>query len=118
MLIAYATEEQTPLLSAEDNRQDEKGIIPYYLSLRSMDDESLEEYARQVGADLSALKDPQHPAAIVVDTVQYNDHCDRGEKSEGKSILLGEGESLPLYYDAADYNNVGGGWATRHGKAH
>lgn len=107
MLIVYATEEQTPSFISGGQSTDEKGYYPYYLSLRSMDDESLEEYARQVGADLSALKDPQHPAAIVVDTVQYNDPA-TGKKSEGKSILLREGESLPLYYDAADYNNVEG----------
>ncbi len=73
--------------------------ITFQVFINALDDESLLEYANEVGADFARLKDAENPGAIVIDTVKYRD-TDENKYSEGKVVKLDIGEKLPVYaYD-------------------
>ncbi|MDO7906232.1 ABC transporter permease [Paenibacillus sp. JX-17] len=71
------------------------GKYPYGIKIHALDDSSLQAYARAVGADYEQLTDPDHPAAIVMDTIHYKD-MDTGKYVQAKAIYTNVGQSIEL----------------------
>lgn len=59
------------------NYPGEHGKITYQVYINALDDNSLKEYANEVGADFARLNDPDNPSAIVIDTVKYIDAAEK-----------------------------------------
>ncbi|MFD0589330.1 ABC transporter permease [Paenibacillus sp. GCM10027627] len=49
------------------------GNYLYEIMIHSVNDSSLQSYAEAVGANYEQLMNPDHPAAIVIDSIQYKD---------------------------------------------
>lgn len=49
------------------------GKYSYDVRISALTDSSLQAYAKAVGANYEQLMNPDHPAAIVIDTIQYKD---------------------------------------------
>lgn len=79
-----------------------EGRFNYYISVHALDDHSLEAYAKQVGADWKRLADPDHPSAIVIDKIKYEDEA-AGKYVETKAIRIAIGDTLDLF--SYDYEN-------------
>ncbi|MFB5676874.1 ABC transporter permease [Paenibacillus terreus] len=71
------------------------GKYPYDIKMHALNDSSLQAYARAVGADYEQLTDPDHPAAIVMDTIHYKD-MDTGKYIQTKAIYTNVGQSIEL----------------------
>ncbi|MBP3038268.1 ABC transporter permease [Bacillaceae bacterium Marseille-Q3522] len=73
------------------------GYYQYGISVYTLDDHNLREYAEKAGADYGQLTNPENPAAIVIDTVNYQDP--EAEKYvETKAIKAKTGQSLEINY--------------------
>lgn len=68
-----------------------------------MNDSSLQAYAKAVGANYEQLLNPDHPAAIVVDTIQYKDET-TNKFVQTKAIHAKIGQSLHLSYTNEETN--------------
>ncbi|MGG4341489.1 ABC transporter permease [Paenibacillus lautus] len=71
------------------------GKYPYDIKIAALNDSNLRAYANAVGADYELLTDPNHPAAIVIDTIDYKD-MDTGKYVQTKAIHANVGQSLDL----------------------
>lgn len=71
------------------------GKYPYDIKIAALNDSNLRAYAKAVGADYESLTDPDHPAAIVIDTIDYKD-MDTGKYVQTKAIHASVGQSLDL----------------------
>ncbi|RAR43491.1 ABC transporter permease [Paenibacillus sp. MDMC362] len=71
------------------------GKYPYDIKIAALNDSNLRAYAKAVGADYESLTDPNHPAAIVIDTIDYKD-MDTGKYVQTKVIHASVGQSLDL----------------------
>lgn len=71
------------------------GKYPYYIKIAALNDSNLRAYAKAVGADYELLTDPNHPASIVIDTIDYKD-MDTGKYVQTKAIHASVGQSLDL----------------------
>ncbi|MFD0710862.1 ABC transporter permease [Paenibacillus sp. GCM10027626] len=71
------------------------GKYPYDIKIHALNDSSLQAYARAVGADYEQLADPDHPAAIVMDTIHYKD-MGTGKYVQTKAIYTNVGQSFEL----------------------
>ncbi|MBX4147690.1 ABC transporter permease [Paenibacillus lautus] len=71
------------------------GKYPYDIKIAALNDSNLRAYAKAVGADYESLTDPDHPAAIVIDTIDYKD-MDTGKYVRTKAIHASVGQSLDL----------------------
>lgn len=71
------------------------GKYPYDITIHALNDSSLQDYARAVGADYEQLTDPDLPAAIVMDTSHYED-MDTGKYVQTKAIYTKVGQSIEL----------------------
>ncbi|KKO53172.1 ABC transporter permease [Paenibacillus sp. DMB20] len=71
------------------------GKYPYDIKIHALNDSSLQAYAKAVGADYEQLTDPDHPAAIVMDTIHYKD-MDTGKYIHTKAIYTNVGQSMEL----------------------
>lgn len=77
----------------------ENGKYPYSVKINTLDAESLKKYAKVVGIDYDELTDPEKKAAIVIDTIPYED-MEQEKYREIKVLYTEEGQSLDIYtYD-------------------
>ncbi|MCR8642939.1 FtsX-like permease family protein [Paenibacillus sp. N1-5-1-14] len=79
----------------EDKKLLQAGKYPYDIIIHALNDSSLRTYASAVGADYEQLKDPDHPAAIVMDTIRYKD-MDTEKYVQTKAIYTNVGEHIAL----------------------
>lgn len=56
-----------------NNNMLKDGKFSYVILIHSLNEESLQAYAKEVGMDYKKLMDPDHLAAIVIDTISYQD---------------------------------------------
>ncbi|WP_078556328.1 ABC transporter permease [Bacillus alkalicellulosilyticus] len=76
----------------------EEERFPYYTDVYSLDEQSLQLYAEQIGVDVSRLYDEENPRAIVVDQAIYED--EQGKYVEITTINTSVGNNLELFgYD-------------------
>lgn len=71
------------------------GKYPYDIKIHVLDESSLQAYAKAVGADYEQLANPDHPAAIVMDTIHYKD-MDTGKYIQTKAVYTAVGQSIEL----------------------
>ncbi|ERM18238.1 ABC transporter permease [Brevibacillus laterosporus] len=71
------------------------GKYPYDIKIHGLNDSSLQAYAKEVGADYEQLTDPDHPAAIVMDTIHYKD-MGTGKYVQTKAMYTNVGQSIEL----------------------
>lgn len=81
----------------EDKSLLENGKFPYSIFIHGLDEESLKAYAQEIGADYQQLADPENLAAIVVDTIPYQDMA-TGKFVQTKAIHTEIGHRLDLTY--------------------
>lgn len=85
------------------------GKYPYEIKIHALNDSGLQAYAKAVGADYEQLTDPDHPAAIVMDTIHYKD-MDTGKYVRTKAMYTNVGQSIELmnFYNGrkAEINKV------------
>ncbi|TQR46314.1 ABC transporter permease [Paenibacillus popilliae] len=74
-----------------------EGKYLYDIMINAMNDSSLQAYAKAVGANVEQLMDPDHPAAIVVDTLHYEDEA-TNKFVQTKAINAKIGQSFRLSY--------------------
>ncbi|WP_334072595.1 ABC transporter permease [Paenibacillus sp. A14] len=79
----------------KDKSMLQDGKYPYDIKIHALNDSSLQAYARAVGADYEQLTDPDHPAAIVMDTIQYKD-MDTGKYIQTKAMDTKVGQRIEL----------------------
>ncbi|OAB42002.1 ABC transporter permease [Paenibacillus glacialis] len=71
------------------------GKYRYDIKIHALNDSSLQVYAKAIGADYERLMDPDHPAAIVMDTIHYKDMA-TGKYVQTKAIYANVGQSIAL----------------------
>lgn len=84
------------------------GKYPYEIKIHALNDLSLQAYANAVGANYEQLRDPDHPAAIVMDTIRYQD-MDSGRYVQTKAVYTNVGQNFELtnsYKDNAEETKV------------
>ncbi|MEK4118651.1 FtsX-like permease family protein [Paenibacillus sp. FSL W8-0919] len=104
---AYISEELQEM-AKKDKSLLQDGKYPYEIKIHALDDSSLQAYANAVGANFEQLRDPDHPAAIVMDTIHYRD-LDRGKYVQTKAIYTNVGQNFELtnsYQDNAEETKV------------
>lgn len=79
------------------NYQDQfdNGKMLYVVNPFALDEKNLKEYAKKIGADYHLLTNPEKPAGIVIDMVQYRDFKSK-KFVEAKVIHTKVGKSLDL----------------------
>ncbi|EPY11402.1 FtsX-like permease family protein [Paenibacillus alvei] len=80
-----------------------EGKYLYSIKINAMNDSSLQAYAKAVGANVEQLMNPDHLAAIVVDTIQYKDET-TNKFVKTKAIHAKIGQSLHLSYTNEETN--------------
>lgn len=71
------------------------GKYRYDIKIHALNDSSLQVYAKAIGADYERLTDPDHPAAIVMDTIHYKD-MGTGKYVQTKAVYTNVGQSIAL----------------------
>ncbi|PPB08808.1 ABC transporter permease [Brevibacillus laterosporus] len=79
----------------KDKSMLQDGKYPYDIKIHALNDSSLQAYAKEVGADYEQLTDPDHPAAIVMDTIHYKD-MGTGKYVQTKAMYTNVGQSIEL----------------------
>ncbi|CCF12591.1 permease family protein [Brevibacillus laterosporus GI-9] len=79
----------------KDKSMLQDGKYPYDIKVHALNDSSLQAYAKEVGVDYEQLTDPDHPAAIVMDTIHYKD-MGTGKYVQTKAIYTNVGQSIEL----------------------
>ncbi|MFB5269381.1 ABC transporter permease [Paenibacillus enshidis] len=79
----------------QDQSMLQDGKYPYDIKIHALNDSSLQAYARAVGANYEQLTDPDHPAAIVMDTLHYQE-MGTGKYVQTKAIYTNIGQSIEL----------------------
>jgi putative ABC transport system permease protein len=88
----------------ENQSMNRNGKYPFHIVIHSLDKESLQEYAREVGADYHQLTDTDKFSGIVIDTISYQDYEAR-KFVETKAINAEIGQDLELYHTDQDTQN-------------
>ncbi|HEY2491675.1 MAG TPA: FtsX-like permease family protein [Paenibacillus sp.] len=73
------------------------GKYPYYIQIDALNEQKLKAYAEAVGTDYDQLTDPKRLAAIVIDTISYED-MEAGKYVETKAIHTKIGQVIDLIY--------------------
>ncbi|MBC8080131.1 MAG: FtsX-like permease family protein, partial [Gorillibacterium sp.] len=73
----------------------------YNVTINALEDDSFEQYVKEVGANPADFRDVQQPTAIVIDAVKFRDD-NLNKYVETKSVKLNVGEGLELNYDNED----------------
>lgn len=81
------------------------GKYPYNITVNSLDDEALKEYAEEVGIDYNKLVDTDNPSAIVIDLMQFKDK-DSDKYVEMKVVQTKVGEQFDLSLEDSEANEV------------
>lgn len=82
---------------------------PYYIEIHALDEESLRDYAQEVGVDYEQLGNTDKISGIVIDTISYQDYEAR-KFMETKAINTEVGQDIELYYtdpETQDETNLG-----------
>ncbi|AYK08118.1 ABC transporter permease [Brevibacillus laterosporus] len=79
----------------KDKSMLQDGKYPYDIKIHALNDSSLQAYAKEVGADYEQLTNPDHPAAIVMDTIHYKD-MGTGKYVQTKAMYTNVGQSIEL----------------------
>jgi putative ABC transport system permease protein len=79
----------------QDNSILKDGKYPYYIDLYALDERGLQAYAKEIGADYQQLVNPKNLAAIVIETISYQD-VSAGKYVETKVIDAEIGQSIAL----------------------
>ncbi|WP_026907416.1 FtsX-like permease family protein [Paucisalibacillus globulus] len=74
----------------------EDGKYPYYVTLQSLDDESFQAYAEQIGVNPNDFINQDTTLAIVIDQISYQNGAS-GKMVETKSIDTEVGKTIDLY---------------------
>ncbi|MDD4803183.1 MAG: ABC transporter permease [Syntrophomonas sp.] len=69
---------------------------PYYININALDEESLQNYAREVGVDYDQLRNTEKLCGIAINTISYQDYEAR-KFVETKAINAKAGQSIELY---------------------
>lgn len=97
---AYIEVEMATQEIREQIAQDESilmdGKYPYYAAIHGLDNESFQEYANSIGADVEKLANATQPSAIIIERTKYQD-AETGKFIEAKTIESEIGETLDLY---------------------
>ena len=104
---AYIAEELQEMVK-KDKSLLQDGKYPYEIKIHALDDLSLQAYADAIGAKYEQLRDPDHPAAIVMDTIRYQD-MDAGKYVQTKAVYTNVGQNFELtnsYKDNAEETKV------------
>ncbi|PCL93268.1 ABC transporter permease [Paenibacillus lautus] len=104
---AYIADELQEMVK-KDKGLLQDGKYPYEIKIHALDDSSLQAYANAVGANYEQLRDPDHPAAIVMDTIRYQD-MDAGKYVQTKAVYTNVGQNFELtnsYKDNAEETKV------------
>ena len=80
----------------ENNDTLEDGKYPYYVTLHAIDQESFQEYAKQVGVDAEDFAVQDTPTAIVIDQISYEAYTPEKKMIETKSIQSEVGNKIDL----------------------
>ncbi|GGB69504.1 FtsX-like permease family protein [Fictibacillus barbaricus] len=72
------------------------GKYPYLIYLYGLDEKSFQDYAKEVGADLEKLENPDNPTAIIIDKVSYEEP-NTNRFIETKTINTEPGLMIDLY---------------------
>lgn len=81
----------------EENDLDlEDGKYPYYINMHSLDEDSFQAYADDVGVDIDKLTQAGKPVAIVIEQISYED-SESGKFIETNSIETEVGNTIDLY---------------------
>ncbi|MGM1045756.1 MAG: ABC transporter permease [Bacillota bacterium] len=91
---AYIADELQEMVK-KDQRLLQDGKYPYEIKIHALNDWSLQAYAKAVGANYEQLRDPDRPAAIVMDTIHYQD-VDAGKYVQTKAMYTNVGQSIEL----------------------
>nr|WP_254119444.1 FtsX-like permease family protein [Bacillus sp. FJAT-29790] len=75
----------------------ENGKFPYFINIHGLNEEYLQAYAKEVGADYEKLRDHNHLTAIVIDTIPLQD-IETKKYIETKAINTRVGQSIDLIY--------------------
>lgn len=81
------------------------GKYPYWVKVKILQDDQLQEYAKQVGVDIDILTDSTKPSAIVIDTIQYKNNVS-DKYVEEKIIKTEVGKQLDLFVTNLDLNET------------
>ncbi|MGG3871178.1 ABC transporter permease [Brevibacillus laterosporus] len=79
----------------KDKSMLQDGKYPYDIKIHALNDSSLQAYAKEVGVDYEQLTNPDHPAAIVMDTIHYKD-MGTGKYVQTKAMYTNVGQSIEL----------------------
>jgi len=104
---AYIADELEEMVK-KDKSLLQDGKYLYEIKIHALDDLSLQAYANAVGANYEQLRDPDHPAAIVMDTIRYQD-MDARKYVHTKAVYTNVGQNFELtnsYKDNADETKV------------
>ncbi|WP_391572439.1 ABC transporter permease [Cohnella sp.] len=82
-------------LVKEDISLVQVGKYLYTIKIHALNDSGLQAYAKAVGADYEQLTDPEHPAAIVIDTIRYEERG-TGRFVQTKAIYTKIGQRIEL----------------------
>lgn len=80
-----------------DKSQLTDGKFPYYVLVNSLNEESLQAYAKTIGVNYDKLQDPEHLNAIVIDKTTYQDEISK-KFVETKAIKTEISQSIDLTY--------------------
>lgn len=83
-------------LREENTDMIENDKYPYYINICALDQKSLQDYAREVGADYNQLRNSDEVSGIAIDTISYRDY-EAGKFVETKAIYTEIGQSIELY---------------------
>ncbi len=72
------------------------GEFPYFINVHALDDQSLKEFTKEAGINYNDVN--QEMAAIVVDTISYEDQ-ENHKYVETKAIHTKIGETIDLYWE-------------------
>lgn len=96
--VLHARVEQNELPQVEDAEQyfsTRDGIYELNVRIHALDEDSLRDYADQIGVDVERLLDPSTPEGILIDTVEYYDH-NRQQFVKTRPINKQEGDTFEL----------------------
>lgn len=91
---AFITDELQERVKADKSLLQD-GKYPYSVKIHTLNDSSLQVYAKAVGAEYEQLTDPDHPAAIIMDTIHYKD-MGTGKYIQTKAINANVGQRIAL----------------------
>ncbi|MEH7353473.1 ABC transporter permease [Neobacillus drentensis] len=82
----------------QDKSMLENGKFSYSVQIHALNEQDLQAYAKEIGADYKELTNREHMTGIVIDTIPYEDMT-TGKYVEGKAIHMEAGQSIDLNFN-------------------